>query len=39
LFLTGSPTLYADTVHSLADVGNQVLLKIGEVRGREGPDD
>jgi zinc transporter 9 len=38
-FLTGSPTLFAETVHSLADVGNQVLLKIGEVRGREGPDD
>jgi zinc transporter 9 len=37
--LTGSPTLFAETVHSLADVGNQVLLKIGEVRGREGPDD
>ena len=36
-FLTGSPTLFAETVHSLADVGNQVLLKIGEVRGREGP--
>lgn len=38
-FLTGSPTLFAETVHSLADVGNQVLLKIGEVRGRQGPDD
>jgi solute carrier family 30 (zinc transporter), member 9 len=38
-FLTGSPTLFAKTVHSFADVGNQVLLKIGEVRGREGPDD
>lgn len=37
-FLTGSPTLFAETVHSLADVGNQVLLKIGEVRGRQGPD-
>ena len=37
-FLTGSPTLFAETVHSLADVGNQVLLKIGEVRGRHGPD-
>ncbi|HMA31574.1 MAG TPA: cation transporter [Casimicrobiaceae bacterium] len=37
-FLTGSPTLFAETVHSLADVGNQVLLKVGELRGRGGPD-
>jgi solute carrier family 30 (zinc transporter), member 9 len=37
-FLTGSPTLFAETIHSLADVGNQVLLKVGEVRGRAGPD-
>ena len=37
--VTGSPTLFAETVHSLADVGNQVLLKVGEVRGRQGPDD
>src|SRR3954466_7117151 len=37
--LTGSPTLFAETVHSLADVGNQVLLKVGEIRGRRGPDD
>ena len=36
--VTGSPTLFAETIHSLADVGNQVLLKIGEVRGRGGPD-
>jgi zinc transporter 9 len=36
--VTGSPTLFAETVHSLADVGNQVLLKVGEVRGRQGPD-
>ena len=36
-FVTGSPTFFAETVHSLADVGNQVLLKIGEVRGRAGP--
>ena len=36
--VTGSPTLFAETVHSLADVGNQVLLKVGEVRGRAGPD-
>jgi len=37
-FVTGSPTLFAETIHSLADVGNQILLKIGEVRGRGGPD-
>lgn len=36
--VTGSPTLFAETIHSAADVGNQVLLKIGEVRGRGGPD-
>ena len=37
-FVTGSPTLFAETIHSLADVSNQVLLKIGEVRARRGPD-
>ena len=37
-FVTGSPTLFAETIHSLADVGNQILLKVGEVRGRGGPD-
>jgi solute carrier family 30 (zinc transporter), member 9 len=37
-FVTGSPTLFAESVHSLADVGNQVLLKVGEVRARAGPD-
>src|SRR3954467_13241848 len=36
--VTGSPTLFAETIHSLADVGNQVLLKVGEVRGRRAPD-
>jgi solute carrier family 30 (zinc transporter), member 9 len=36
--VTGSPTLFAETIHSVADVANQVLLKIGEVRGRGGPD-
>jgi zinc transporter 9 len=36
--VTGSPTLFAETVHSLADVANQVLLKIGEVRAQRGPD-
>lgn len=30
--MTGSPTLFAETIHSLADVGNQALLKVGEVR-------
>ena len=38
-FVTGSPTLFAETIHSLADVGNQVLLKVGEVRGQAGPDE
>ena len=33
-FVTGSPTLFAETIHSIADVANQVLLKIGEVRGK-----
>jgi zinc transporter 9 len=33
-FVTGSPTLFAETVHSVADVANQVLLKVGEVRAR-----
>jgi divalent metal cation (Fe/Co/Zn/Cd) transporter len=37
-FVTGSPTLFAETIHSLADVANQVLLKVGEVRGRGPPD-
>jgi zinc transporter 9 len=37
-FVTGSPTLFAETIHSCADVGNQILLKIGEVRGRGRPD-
>jgi solute carrier family 30 (zinc transporter), member 9 len=37
-FVTGSPTLFAETVHSIADVANQILLKIGEVRARRGPD-
>jgi len=37
-FVTGSPTLFAETIHSLADVGNQILLKVGEVRAQVGPD-
>ncbi len=36
--VTGSPTLFAETIHSVADVANQVLLKVGELRGRPGPD-
>jgi solute carrier family 30 (zinc transporter), member 9 len=37
-FVTGSPTLFAEMIHSVADVGNQVLLKVGEVRGQGTPD-
>ncbi|MDQ6620638.1 MAG: cation transporter [Pseudomonadota bacterium] len=37
--VTGSPTLFAEMVHSIADVGNQVLLKIGEVRSDAPADD
>ena len=29
---TGSPTLFAETIHSTTDVINQVLLKVGEVK-------
>jgi cation diffusion facilitator family transporter len=29
---TGSPTLFAETIHSTTDVINQILLKVGEVR-------
>jgi solute carrier family 30 (zinc transporter), member 9 len=36
--VTASPTLFAETIHSVADVANQVLLKVGEIRGRRGPD-
>lgn len=31
---TGSPTLFAETVHSATDVVNQVLLKVGEVKAK-----
>lgn len=37
--VTGSPTLFAETIHSIGDVANQILLKVGEVRGRGGPDE
>jgi solute carrier family 30 (zinc transporter), member 9 len=36
--VTGSPTLFAEMIHSFADVANQVLLRVGEVRSRRGPD-
>lgn len=36
--LTGSPTLFAESIHSAADVANQVLLKVGEVRAAGTPD-
>lgn len=29
---TGSPTLFAETIHSATDVVNQVLLKVGEIK-------
>lgn len=32
--VTGSPTLFAETIHSCADISNQALLKVGEIRGR-----
>ena len=35
--ITGSPTLFAESVHSFADVGNQALLKVGEVRADHTP--
>lgn len=37
-FVTGSPTLFAESIHSAADVANQVLLKVGEVRSAGAPD-
>ena len=38
-FVTASPTLFAEMIHSFADVGNQILLKVGEIRGRGAPDE
>ena len=32
---TGSPTLFAETIHSATDVVNQVLLKVGEVKAHK----
>lgn len=37
-WVTGSPTLFAESIHSAADVSNQVLLKVGEVRATGAPD-
>ena len=36
--VTGSPTLFAESIHSAADVANQVLLKVGEVRAQGLPE-
>lgn len=36
--LTGSAALFAETVHSLADTGNQLLLLTGLHRARRRPD-
>lgn len=38
-FLTGSGALLAETIHSFADCGNQVLLMIGVKRSQRSPDD
>lgn len=38
-FVTGPPTLFAEMIHSFADVGNQVLLKVGELRSGKAPDE
>jgi zinc transporter 9 len=37
-WVTGSPTMFAETIHSAADVTNQFLLKVGEVRAAGAPD-
>src|SRR6201999_1350555 len=37
--LTGSPALLAETLHTLADAGNEVLLWIALARSRRGPDE
>jgi cation diffusion facilitator family transporter len=37
-FLTGSGTLLAETLHSAADCGNQLLLLLGVNRARRAPD-
>ncbi len=36
--LTGSPSLLAETLHTLADAGNEILLGIAVRRGRRPPD-
>ena len=37
--LTGSPALFAETLHTIADAGNEVLLVIALRRSRRGPDE
>ena len=37
--VTGSPALLAEAFHSLADSGNEVLLRVAQVRGDKPPDD
>src|SRR4051812_22959205 len=36
--LTGSPALLAETLHTVADAGNEVLLFVALRRSRRGPD-
>jgi zinc transporter 9 len=36
-FVTGSGAIFAEAIHSLADVGNQALLLVGIVRSGKGP--
>jgi len=36
-FVTGSGAIFAEAIHTLADVGNQALLLIGIVRSGKGP--
>jgi zinc transporter 9 len=38
-FVTGSPALLAEGIHSTADVGNQVLLWVGIKQGEKGADE
>ena len=37
-FVTGSGAMLAETVHSFADCGNQLLLLYGQKRARRPPD-
>ncbi len=36
-FVTGSGSMFAEAIHTLADVGNQALLLVGIVRSGKGP--